>query len=447
MNKDLSHNICRQFAKYVSFNVLSMLGLSCYIFADTLFVANGVGSDGLTALNLALPAFSLMNGLGLMIGMGAATLYSAFRGAGNQEKANSAFTNALILGGFFAVIIFILGIFFSDNIALFLGSDQQLLPMVSIYIKVLLCFSPAFILNNIIVFFIRNDNAPRLAMIAMLVSSLSNIVLDYVFVFPLQMGIFGAVLATGFSPLVSLIILSTRFLKKRTSFKLIKIHFSIKPLIRIITIGVPSFITEISSGIVIMVFNYTLLEFAGNVGVAAYGVIANIALIAVSIFTGVAQGTQPISSYNFGVNNFRNIRKVAVMGIFVSVVLGAIMYIVSSIFTGNIVQIFNSENNSQLQEIAEYGVRLYFTSFIFMGINMLVSVHFASVQKPMPSFLVSILRGIALVVPFTIILPRFMGITGVWLAVPFTEIITAIVSIIMLILWSKSVRKTFEYIY
>ena len=198
----------KEFFYYVFMNVIGMIGLSCYILADTFFVSKGLGTNGLTALNLAIPIYSFVHGSGLMLGMGGATRYSIFRGEKSWKNVQKVFVHGIYLAGILSAFFLLLGIGFTEEITRFLGADKEVFSMTQTYIKYILLFSPAFILNDILVCFVRNDGNPRLSMIAMLVGSFSNIVLDYLFIFPLNMGIFGAVFATGLAPVISLCILS-----------------------------------------------------------------------------------------------------------------------------------------------------------------------------------------------------------------------------------------------
>ena len=250
--KNLKDNILSDFAKYVSLNVISMIGLSLYILADTFFIANGVGSIGLTALNIVLPLWSLISGFGLMIGIGAGISYSIKRGKNNKKGANKVFTHGMLFGLAIGVILTIIGLIFSYDIVVILGADEIVAPLASQYLKTLLSFSCVFIVNNIVTTFVRNDNDPNLAMIAMILGSLSNVVLDYIFIYPFKLGMFGAALATGTTPILSLIILSLHFIRKKNNFKLIKCEFGFTYIKRIISLGVPSFILEFSSEVIIL---------------------------------------------------------------------------------------------------------------------------------------------------------------------------------------------------
>ena len=278
----MKENCLKLYLKYMVLNVLGMLGLSCYILADTYFISVGLGSNGLTALNLAIPVFSFINGTGLMLGMGGATRYSILKSQGQDQRKNQVFTNTIFLYLGFSLLFELLGVFGCNLITKLLGADEAVFSMTKTYIQVLLLFSPAFLLNPILQCFVRNDGAPQLSMAAMLGGSFSNIILDYVFIFIFDMGIFGAVLATSFAPIIGLMIQSPFFIKKKNQFHLIRCGLRGRTVSYIFAGGIPSLISELSSGIVIIVFNSIILGIEGNIGVAAYGVIANLSLVVIS---------------------------------------------------------------------------------------------------------------------------------------------------------------------
>ncbi|WP_294188284.1 MATE family efflux transporter [uncultured Clostridium sp.] len=437
--KSLKDNILKYFTKYVSLNVISMIGLSFYILADTFFIANGVGSIGLTALNLVLPLWSLMSGFGLMIGIGAGISYSIKRGKNSEKGANKVFTHAMLMGVSIGAIITIIGVIFSYDIVVILGADELVAPLASKYLKTLLSFSCIFIVNSIITAFVRNDNNPKLAMIAMTIGSLSNVILDYIFIYPFKLGMFGAALATGATPILSLLILSLHFIKKKNNFKLIKCKINFAYMKRIISLGVPSFITEVSSGLIILLFNFTILKISNNTGVAAYGIIANLALIVISIFTGIAQGIQPIISKSYGEGKIKNIRTIFKYGIITSIILGVGCYLSGLSFSEEIVNLFNSEGDKVLLSMAIEGINIYFSAFIFMGINIVTTSFFASINKPKESFAISMIRGLIIVIPLILLLPNFLGMTGVWLTIPLSEVITLFISIIIYFKYKREI--------
>ncbi len=427
----------KEFAKYAALNVLGMAGLSCYILADTFFISNKLGTNGLTALNLAIPVYSIIHGCGLMLGMGGAVKYAILRSQGQKEAANICFSKTILLAFLFAFSFALTGFCFSDTLAKMLGANAEIFTMTKTYLNVLLLFSPAIILNDIFVCFIRNDNNPKLSMCAMLGGSFSNILLDYIFVFPLNMGIFGAVLATGLAPVISLAILSLHLVRRQNNFRLTKKIFGIKAAKNILLLGFPSLISEVSSGIVILVFNMILLHLQGNVGVAAYGVVANLSLVIIAIYTGIAQGVQPLVSKFYGSHSPKNCRLILRYALITAACGSCLIYLSIFLFAAPITHIFNSEDNFMLQQIAESGLKLYFTGAPFAGFNIIMSVFFTSTEKALPAHIVSLLRGIILILPMAAFLPAAFGITGVWLAFPVTELLVSSAALLLYLISDK----------
>lgn len=286
-----------------------------------------------------------------------------------------------------------------------------------------------FITNETLLGFVRNNGNPELSMIAMVSGSLANIVLDYIFIFPCGLGIFGAVLATGFSPLFSLLILSTLKIRKLNQFHFIKIKPDLIGSRSILSLGFPSLVTEVASGIVMIVFNMILLNLGGNIGVAAYGVIANLVLVTIAIYTGVAQGMQPLISRAYGNGNLKNTRQILHYGLCTITVLSILIYAEIYFFASPITAVFNSEQNADLQKIAELGLRLYFTGILFAGCNIMLSIYFTSTEKPLPAHVISLFRGLIFIIPLAFLLSVLWGITGVWIAFPATEFLVMILGI------------------
>lgn len=423
----------KEYAKYTSLNVLGMIGLSCYILADTFFVSKGLGSNGLAALNLAIPVYSFIHGTGLMLGMGGATRYSMVMSQQKGDKGNEVFSHTMVLALGFAVLFVVMGLFFTDSITMLLGADEAVFEMCRTYLKVLLIFSPMFLLNEILLCFVRNDGEPQLPMVSMLAGSFSNIVLDYVFIFPLGMGIFGAVFATGLAPVVSLIILSRFFRKKRNRFRLVRCRLSGIVIGHIFGGGIPSLAAEVSSGIVMIVFNTIILGLQGNIGVAAYGVIANLSLVVLAVYTGIGQGIQPVISKYYGMGNGKNIQAVFKYAVCTVAVLSGLIYFGIFCGAGPIAAIFNSEGNEMLQAIAVQGMKIYFTACVFAGVNIVLSVYFTSTDKVKPANLISLLRGFILVLPLALLLPEIWGMTGLWLVFPLTEMLVAVLALLLYI--------------
>lgn len=420
------------FLKYVSANVLGMIGYSCYILADTFFIARGIGSDALAALNLVLPAYSLMNGTGLMIGMGAASRYTISSTKPEGALHRTIFTQALYVMAFAAVIFSSSGILFPYKIAAVLGADADTIGYAADYIRILLMFSPLFLGNNLLLSFVRNDGAPRLSMTAMIVGSLTNIVLDYVFIYPLGMGMTGAALATATAPVISMMIMSIHFIKKQNHFRPVRARLSLVRWGDICTLGVSSLITELSSGVVIIIINYLILGLNGNTGVAAYGILANIALVLVSIYTGIGQGVQPIVSRYAGKDGERQRRSLRRYALTASLFFALLSYLLIAVFAVPLADLFNREHDPVLTDIASNGMRIYFVSLFFSGINIVAAAFLSSADRPKQAFSVSILRGFVLIIPIAWGLSVLFGLTGVWMAVPVTEACVCLLALIFL---------------
>ena len=425
----------KQFVRYVSLNMLGMVGLSCYILADTFFIARGMGGDGLTALNLVLPVYSIINGLGLMIGMGGGTRYAI-------SKKGGVFPTALTMALLPAVAFPILGLLWSRPLAALLGAEGEVLAMASEYLRVILLFTPMFLLNNILVCFVRNDGNPRLSMTAMAVGSLSNIVLDYVYIFPCGMGMFGAALATGTAPVVGVLLLIPYLRGGSCGFSLRGGRIRLTAWGDMALLGMPSLIGEISSGAVILVFNGLLLDLAGNTGVAAYGIVANCALVITALFTGVAQGTKPLISDAWGGKRKQEAAELIRWGSLVTVGMAAAVYLLAAVWcTGPIVAAFNRQGDSQLAAMAEEGLRLYFLSFFFQGVNIVAATGFSAMEQGRRGFLVSLLRGLVLVVPCAVLMAKLLGLTGIWLTPAVVEVLVLVLTLAWMANCGRQGRK------
>ncbi len=431
-------NVFRIFFRYVSLNILGQLAYSCYTLADTFFISTNLGTNGLAALNLAFPVFCFINGTGLMIGMGGGTKYSILKSQEEYDRANKVFTNSVYLIVSFAAIFLLLGIFFSDVIVRLLGADDTIFSMTNTYLRVMLLFSPAFLINNLLQCFVRNDGNPSLSMAAMITGSLSNVALDYIFIFPLKMGIFGAILATGMAPIISIIVLSSYFARKNNQFHFTKCALNSKRISGILLSGIPSFITEASSGIVMVVFNFIILQLEKNTGVAAYGVIAAISLVVTAIYTGLSQGIQPIISRNYGMRNTADVKLILRYALITMLLLSGMIYSVVFFCASPIASVFNSEQNEILQKMAITGLKLYFIACPFVGFNVIISTYFTSIERPRPAHIISLLRGFLVVIPMAFLLSAILKMIGVWSAFPITELIVAAVGTALYIAGRRS---------
>lgn len=434
------HGILQEFLKYVSLNILGQMAYSCYTLADTFFVSVDQGTNGLTSLNLAFPIFCLMNGFGLMIGMGGGTRYSLLKSRGEHESADQIFTNAVYMVLILAFCFFTLGLFASGKIVRILGADDSVFTMTNIYLKVMLLFAPAFLTNNLLQCFVRNDGNPSLSMTAMTTGCMANIILDYIFIFPCGMGIFGAILATGMSPVISILVLCPYFIKRKNQFHLTKILPG-KNVLKIASSGVPPFITELSSGIVMFLFNFIILRLEGNVGVAAFGVVTVVSLVVVAMYTGLSQGIQPILSLHHGARHMREVKQIWKYAMVTMIGLSIIIYAIIYFRAAQIAGVFNSEKDLYLLELAIKGLKTYFLACPFIGFNIVTATYFISTERTLPAQVLSVLRGFIVLVPMAFLLAYLFQMTGVWIAYPATEILVAFFGTIVLFRSSKSISR------
>ena len=414
------------FFRYIFFNILSTLGVSVYILIDTFFIAKGMGADGLAALNLCLPVFNFINGFGLMLGMGGGSRFSMLYCRTERRETDKIYTNAFYAALAVSACFVLLGVCFSRQVTAMLGADDAVFELAHSYLKTVLLFSPAFILNNLLVCFMRNDGAPRLAMAGVLGSSFANIILDYVFIFRLELGMEGAALATCISPLISMAIMSVHFVTGWNAFQLRCVRPSRSILKKIVSLGLHAFMTECSGGVVLIVFNFVIYRLRGNTGIAAYGVIANLAIVFTAIFTGLSSGVQPLLCKYHGRRDEASSAYLLRLSLRTAVILAALAYAAVHMNTSELVSLFNGQEQAALTDIAEHGMRLYFLFMPFMGINSVFSVYFTSCEKPGPSQLISLLRGTLLVVPLAFVFLAVRSMNGIWLTVPIAELVTAV---------------------
>ena len=424
-------NLTKQFFKYVSQNIFGLLGTSCYILADTYFIAQAAGTDGVTLLNLCLPIYNLIFAFGSMIGLGAATRYAILRAQGDA-RAQRYFSNAIFSVCILAVPFMLVGIFRPDGLLRLMGGDADIVALGMNYARIFLMFTPFFMCNYVVASFVRNDGDPSLAMVATLSGSLFNVVFDYIFIFPMGLGLPGAALATAISPILSIAVCSAHFIKKSNTITFVRKAPSVRLLAQSCQLGISGFVGELSSGVTTTVFNFLLLRLAGNVAVAAYGVVANFALVATAIFNGVAQGAQPLVSQCYGKNEMAGTRKLLLLGCGTALGLAALLYGVVFGYTDALTALFNSENSALMAEFAHSGMRIYFVGYFFAGCNIVAAGYLGAVNRPAEASITSLCRGMVAIVVCSLVLSALFGMNGVWAAFPVSEAITLALTVFLL---------------
>ena len=421
----MEKSLVKDFSKYVSLNILGMIGVSFYILADTYYIAKALRATGIAALNFAIPVFSIILGIGLMIGIGGAARFGILKSRNKHKEAEAVFAGALKLGTLAGLLFAVLGLFGSKALSSILGADAVTLPLTHAYMATIMVFAPFFILNNTVLAFVRNDNNPRLAMLAMIGGSVSNVILDYIFLFPLKMGMFGAAFATSLAPIISLGILSIHFAKKKSRPAILKHKLTRLAIKDILNLGSSTFIMEVSSAVVLTTFNLLILGLEGNKGVAAYGIVANIAFVAVAIFTGLGQGVQPLISKYYGLKDRKTVRRVNRYALLTAGFIAALIYLGTFFNSEALIGLFNNENDPVILRLADSGMKIYFLGFFFVGINIVTAMILSATEKGRAAFVLSVLRGLAVIVPMAILLSSLWGMTGIWSSFVLSELIVA----------------------
>lgn len=415
--------IRRQFAGFVSRNILGMIGMSCYYIVDTLFVAQSQGADGVAALNLVSPPYYLIFAVAAMLANGSAIIYKIRAAQGNSET-KGYFTDTLIFALISSIPFLIIGIFYPDKIIELMGGDERIVELGTTYMRIIMLFAPMLICNSIVVTYVRNDDQPELAMRATLISSLFNIVGDYILMFPLDMGMTGAALASGFAPIVSIAICSMHIRSKESNIHIMVKLPNFKLVPQIVGIGAAAFATKISTAIVILVYNFLIIELTGNTGLAAYGVVSTIAIFVKLIFEGIADGSQPLLSEYYGKEKKEELSYLFRLGIKSAIISSIIVYILLVVLASPIATAFNSEGSATLQTLTVVGIRLYFLAYVFGSFNTVCIGYFSSTAKAMWAGAISVLRSSVILVIFAVLLAKMFGMNGVWLSYAATEVFT-----------------------
>lgn len=431
----------KQFFKYVSQNIFGLLGTSCYILVDTYFIAQVAGTDGVTLLNLCLPIYNFMFAIGSMIALGSATRYAILKAQGDS-RCSRYFSNAILWAVLLSIPFMLAGAFCPGKLLGLMGGDAGIVALGVGYTRIFLLFTPFFMCNYIVSAFVRNDGDPSLAMVATLSGSLFNVVFDYIFMFPMGLGLPGAALATAVSPLLSIAICSRHFFKKDNGVEFVRQLPSVKLLGQSCPLGVSGFVGEMSSGVTTTVFNFLLLGLAGNVAVAAYGVVANCALVATAIFNGVAQGAQPLVSQCCGKNDREGAKRLLVLGSCTALCLAAVLYGVVFGATDSIVAFFNSEGSLEMARYAHTGMRLYFLGYFFAGFNIVAAGYLSAMNRPVEASITSICRGMVTIVGCSLVLSAWLGMTGVWAAFAVSEMLTALLTLGLLFRRRRAENKS-----
>ena len=404
---------------------------SLYTMIDGYFVANYVGEIEFSAVNISMPVITSFFAIGILLSIGIQAKVGYSLGKGDIDKAKEIFTTGFISLILASILYTALVSLFLNRIISLLGTNEQTYDFVKEYLKITIPFGMFFMTTYQLEVLIKVDGSPHMSAISVLTAAISNILLDYIFIVPLRMGLFGAGLATGVAQVVSTTLLLSHFLRKKGRLGFVKrVNFS--HLKRAIPLGIGDALSEISIGYTVFLFNSTLLKILGQNGIVAYTVISYISVFAQVTTTGVAHGLAPLFSYDYGKQNFKSIRNLIIGG-FAFVALVCILYEAMLIYYSEpIVALFLKENSSLRPDTIAALMR-YSIAYIFIGCNVLMVTMFASLGKGKIATLVSLLRTPILVTVVMLIYKEFIGGKFIWYVLPISEGLTTIVAATFLI--------------
>jgi Na+-driven multidrug efflux pump len=440
-------NVFSLFKKYFIPTLLGMLSMSAVTAADGIFVGHGVGSDGIAAVNISLPAIMLITGIGLMVGVGCSVVASIHLSTGNIKAARLNVTQGLVFVTIIAFVLTAWVIFFPDNVARLLGSSEYLLPMVKDY---LIWLAPSWIFEvwiSVALFIIRLDGAPRLAMWCSLISAIINLVLDWLFIFPLGWGVMGAAFATSISEVAGGVLAMTYLAFFAKTLQLYPPKMSVKSFRLSIRnlgyqcrIGFSALLGEATLAVLMFSGNHVFMHYLGDDGVGAFGIASYYTPFVFMIGNAIAQSAQPIISYNYGQKSAERVKETVKITLSTAILCGTIALLAFMAFPKALVGLF-VDTDSDAAQIAVKGFPLFATGFIFFMANLSVIGCFQSIEKVKPSILFSCLRGCIFIVPSFILLPKLYGTNGIWLAMPLSELLTSI-CIVAYYCWSHKLSPS-----
>ena len=418
----LKDNLKKLYFRFLIPSLGSAMVMSIYTLTDAIVIGKGVGSDALAALSITTPLLCILMSTGILFGVGGSVQMSVHRGSGNSVKANQIFTLSLILISCITLILWLLYGTGMSGLLHLMGANETLFPYAMSYMHYINIFLPVAVFSNFIAIFIRADGDPNRAMAGVLAGGVVNIVLDIVMVFPLQMGIGGAALASVIGMTIQVIVGGTHFLSKKNGLKPASPEKWLAGMKNIMVSGIPSFFNEFANGFIVMLFNIQILKYCGENALSIYSVISNCVILFNSLFTGVGQSVQPIISTNYGAGNTERIKAIKKMAYITVIIMGAVFSLSGILFPVTVCKVF-IKMDPTLSAIAGYGVRGYFFAFLPFGINLLTSYYLQAILSSRKSLCISLLRNIILSSVCILIFPLFAGANSLWFVMPAVEVI------------------------
>ena len=421
-------NISRVYAKFALPAVLtSILMISTYL-VDGILIGQFIGPGGLASFNLVFPVFSFLAAMGIIIATGGSALIGKYLGEKKSNDANQVFNLALILTLVSGVLLSVITLVLADDITQLLGATDILFDATKEYFTILAIFFPLFLVGIALQFFIRNEGDATYPIKATLVSVIINIPMTYVFLAVWDMSLGAAALGSGISMIASTGLLFVYFLRKKSTLSYGKPIFSFSAIKKILYNGSSEGLSELSAGIVVLVFNWTLIQYIGEIGIAAFAIISLTSLVVIIINVGLSMALQPMVSYNYGAKSVQRVKDTLKIALKISILVGIAFYAGVFLLGENFIGLY-SAGDPDLTKLAFDAIKIYGLAYLFLGVNFLVSGYLTALQKPKISLLISMSYNFAFVLIGLVALPQLFGASGIWWAVPIANVAAIIISI------------------
>jgi len=436
-------NIYRLLIRYSIPATIGVAAFTLYNIVDRIFIGHAMGALALSGLTVTFPLFMICIAIGVLVGVGGGTLISLRLGEHRYQEAENILGNVVALFTLGGIVMGALGLIFLEPLLLFFGATESTLPYASAYLGTLLWFIPADFLamgtNNSL----RAEGNPHISMYTLIVGALLNIVLDYLFIFPMGMGIYGAALATGISKVVSAtwIILHFRISSHRSltlHLRNLRLKWTlVRPLI---TIGLSPFIIQLVGSLVIVLLNKQLLRYSGEIAVGAMGAMFSIMMLLTMPLWGLIQGVQPIIGFNYGARNFQRVRQALNASLIYAGVIGVAGVIICQSAPRFLIGLFG-KGNQEFIELGSHGMRLFLCMLPLSNLNVIGIQFFQATGRPRSSILLNLFKNGCCLVPALLLLPRLLGLDGVWLACPLCDLAAFIVIAAALVRENRRLRR------
>lgn len=422
-------------------SIIMMVFTSIYGVVDGLFISNFVGKVPFAAVNLVMPFIMMIGGIGFMIGTGGSALVAKTLGEGKPELANRYFTMMVKLAVVCGLTLAVIGTLMIRPISVWLGATDTMLEYCVTYGTIALIFNTTFILQNVFQSFFVVAQKPKLGLFVIVLAGVTNMGLDALFIAGLHWGVAGAALATALSECVGGLFGLIYFLRPNTSLlRLVKTKTERKILLKACGNGSSELMTNISTSLVSMLYNFQLLRFAGEDGVATYGVLMYMQFVFNAMFIGYSIGTSPIVSYNYGAGNHSELKNMLRKGLLIMSIAGCVMMVLAQILSAPLAHIFVGYD-PELFEMTRHAFKVFSFAFILAGLNVFASAFFTALNNGAISAVISFLRTLVFQMSSVLLLPLLFGIDGIWLAITVAEVCACIVS--MCLLYKN--RKRYHY--